>query len=185
SLVEGGEGGSDRELLPQGRGPGAPSLRDRHRAALPALPGSGGPELPPSRAMVSVTSRAWVGAACVLALSSLACGRGGEGGMAALPPSSGWSEGILADRAAKDRDLRVDPDTPLRKEDVATFRGLEYWPPDPAYRFAGAIDVYDAPRRFTIVTTTGKERPCERYGQVAFELRGKRCVLQVYRLLDA
>jgi uncharacterized protein (DUF1684 family) len=136
---------------------------------------------------VSVTSRAWVGAAGVLglALSSLACGRGGEGAMAALPPSSGWSEGILADRAAKDRDLRVDPDTPLRKEDVATFHGLEYWPPDPAYRFAGAIDVYDAPRRFTIVTTTGKERPCERYGQVAFEVRGKRCVLQVYRLLDA
>jgi len=105
--------------------------------------------------------------------------------MVQLPPPSGWSEGILADRAAKDRDFRTDPDTPLLAKDVPTFTGLSYWPPDPAYRLAGPIEVHDSPRRFTIVTTTGKERPCERHGQVAFEIRGKRCVLQVYRLLDA
>lgn len=120
----------------------------------------------------------------VLAVAA-GCGGSGGGTLAQLPPPTGWSESILADRAAKDRELRTDPDTPLPEKDVATFAGLEYWPPDPAYRFAGTIEVHDSPRRFTIVTTTGKERPCERYGQVAFEIRGKRCVLQVYRLLDS
>jgi uncharacterized protein (DUF1684 family) len=117
-------------------------------------------------------------------LLAAGCERPG-GTMILLPPSSGWSEGILADRAAKDRSFRTDADTPLPAKDVPAFAGLDYWPPDPAYRFAGPIEVYDAPARFTIVTTSGKERPCERYGRIAFVVHGKRCVLQVYRLLDA
>jgi len=131
--------------------------------------------------IVTPGARAILAAAALLLLAS--CGRAG-GTMAPLPPPSGWKEGILEYRAAKDRDFRTDPDTPLLAKDVPTFSGLEYWPPDPVYRFAGSIEIDGAPRRFTIVTTTGKERPCERYGQVAFEVRGKRCVLQVYRLLD-
>jgi uncharacterized protein (DUF1684 family) len=125
-------------------------------------------------------------AAWLVLLLAAVCGcEGGGGAMVALPPPSGWSERILADRAAKDRELRTDPDTPLLAKDVPGFRGLDYWAPDPRYRFAGTIEVHATPKRFTIVTTSGKERPCERYGQVTFDLHGKRNVLQVYRLLDS
>ena len=80
--------------------------------------------------------------------------------------------------------MREDPDTPLLAEDVKTFRGLDYWPPDPSYRFIGPIEINDRLERFTIVSTSGKPRPCERYGRVRFRLGRRILTLQVYRLLD-
>ena len=40
------------------------------------------------------------------------------------------------------------------------------------------------PERLTLLSTTGKARPCETYGSVSFVLRGQACRLRVYRLLD-
>ncbi len=98
--------------------------------------------------------------------------------------SAGWEETLRADRSDRDRQIREDPATPLLAEDVKTFRGLEYWPPDPALRFVGPVVVNDRLERFTIVTTSGKPRPCERYGTVRFVIEGRTHSLQVYRLLD-
>jgi len=105
--------------------------------------------------------------------------------MTPAPVTEGWEAAVLADRAARDEDFRVDPDSPIHPDDRSTFTGLEYWAPAPAYRLAGPIDRYDDPEPFTIITTTGKERPCEKYGRLLFELEGRRLDLQVYRLLDA
>ena len=118
----------------------------------------------------------------VLALAA-SCGSR-DGRMTAAPPPAGWAESIAEARSAKDRELRTDPNTPLLAGDVPTFRGLEYWPPDPAYRLVGPIRFHETPERFTILSTTGKPRPCERVGWIGFDLRGKACTLQVYRLLD-
>jgi hypothetical protein len=121
----------------------------------------------------------------LLVLSGLAaCGPGPGDLMVVAPPPSGWADSIASDRAAKDQEFRTDPETPLLPQDVPTFRGLDYWPPDPSYRLAGPIHRDEAPRRFTILSTTGKPRPCETYGSIAFDLRGKRCRLRIYRLLD-
>ncbi len=120
-----------------------------------------------------------------LAAAALAGCRSTSGGkMVADPPPPGWEKRILADRAEKNDEFRLDPDTPLLKSDLPSFKGLEYWRPDPAYRFRGPIHRYDHPSRFTILSTTGKERPCEKYGWISFDLRGRLCTLQVYRLLD-
>ncbi len=105
--------------------------------------------------------------------------------MTLAPPPPGWSEKIVADRAAKDEEFRTSADTPLLSADLPSFRGLDYWPPDPSYRFSGPIDRDANPKRITLLSTTGKSRPCETYGTVAFEVRGKRCRLRIYRLLDA
>jgi uncharacterized protein (DUF1684 family) len=113
------------------------------------------------------------------------CAPGGGASMEHVPPPSGWAERILAERRAKDEEFRTDPETPLPPPSVPGFRGLEYWAPDGAYRFEGSIASYESPERFTIVTTTGRERPGERYGSVTFDLNGERSTLQVYRLLDA
>lgn len=124
-------------------------------------------------------------ATAFVALTLLAgCRRGPDEKMVAGAAPPGWAETIEADRAAKDRSFRADPETPLLPEDVETFRGLDYWPLDPRYRFSGPILRYDSPERFTILSTTGKPRPCERYGRIGFDLHGTGCVLQVYRLLD-
>jgi len=107
-----------------------------------------------------------------------------QAAMVSAPPPEGWADRVLEERADKDIRFRNDPDTPLSKEAVETFRGLDYWPPDPAYRFVGPVHVNARAERFTVVTTSGKPRPCERYGWVGFEVRGKRYRLEVFRLLD-
>ncbi len=112
------------------------------------------------------------------------CRRASSGDLVAVAPPPGWAAGVQAERADKDRRFRTDPDTPLLAADLPSFRGLAYWPVDPTYRLTGPIHVYDRPQRFTILSTTGKPRPCERYGYVTFRLRGRACRLQVYRLLD-
>lgn len=119
---------------------------------------------------------------CALLLP--ACGEQRSGGMVAIDPPEGWTSQVAEQRAAKDRQFREDPNTPLRAEDVATFAGLEYWDPDPAFYFVGPVNLYYQPERFTIVTTTGRERPCEKTGWIGFELEGQTFRLQVYRLLD-
>jgi uncharacterized protein (DUF1684 family) len=129
--------------------------------------------------------RVGIRAAVLLAVSGVAgCGPGRGDLMMTAPPPPGWAAGIAAERAAKDREFRTDPETALLPADVPTFKGLDYWPLDPSYRFAGPIHRDETPRRFTILSTTGKPRPCETYGWIAFELGGKRCRLRIYRLLD-
>jgi hypothetical protein len=129
--------------------------------------------------------RGAIRAVILSALTGLAaCGPRQGDLMVVSPPPPGWAGGIAAERAAKDREFLTDPETPLRAADVPTFKGLDYWPPDPSYRFAGPMERDARPKRFTILSTTGKPRPCETYGSVVFDLRGKRCTLRIYRLLD-
>lgn len=123
--------------------------------------------------------------AAVLVVLAVSCGPGSGTVMTPAPGPDGWEAQLLDDRAARDEEFRLDPDSPIHPDDRTAFRSLEYWAPDPGYRLAGPIDRYDEPERFTIITTTGKERPCERYGRVLLELDGRRLELQVYRLLDA
>jgi uncharacterized protein (DUF1684 family) len=122
--------------------------------------------------------------ALVSAVALSGCGGSDATLMVSVPPPSSWEMNLLADRAAKDRSYVVSPETPILSEDRAGFEGLDYWPPDPAYRLVGRVQVYESPERFEIATTTGKLRPCEKYGRVEFELEGTRMSLQVYRLLD-
>jgi uncharacterized protein (DUF1684 family) len=121
-----------------------------------------------------------------LMLLALLCGCSEEssGLMSAIQPPAGWPEAIAEMRAAKDAEFKNDPETPLLAEDIAGFEGLVYWPPDPGYYFVGRVNLYFQPERFTIVSTSGKERPCEKAGWIRFEIEGQRMTLQVYRLLD-
>src|SRR5512140_3238090 len=120
--------------------------------------------------------------AILLLLAGLPRCGGGARPMIAAPPPAGWAEELAAERAAKDKDFLASPDTPLLAADLPSFRGLDYWPPDPSYRFSGPIERDPKPERFTILSTTGKPRPCETHGTVVFDLRGKRCRLRIYRL---
>jgi uncharacterized protein (DUF1684 family) len=113
------------------------------------------------------------------------CSGPGAETMTSVPPPSGWEERLIANRAERDVNFREDPNTPLLPEDLLSFEGLEYWDPDPEYRLVGPLEIYDDREQFEIPTTTGKMRPCERYGRVTFELDGRTLTLQVYRLLDS
>lgn len=120
-----------------------------------------------------------------LAVVAAACSSPGVGTMTSVPPPSGWEERLMAYRAERDVEFRDEASTPLLPEDLVSFEGLDYWEPDPKYRLVGPLQVYDDREQFEIPTTTGKMRPCERYGRLTFDLDGKTLTLQVYRLLDS
>lgn len=122
----------------------------------------------------------------VLVLVALvaACNRGAPGTMVSIRPPVLWEENLAAQRAAKDEAFRTSPETPLLAEDVASFTGLQYWPPDARYYYAGPINVDPDREQFQIVTTSGRSRPCERFGSVVFPIDGVLQKLEVYRLLD-
>ncbi len=133
--------------------------------------------------------RGWMrgGAVVVLALLALLAGCGPRGGGAEMvlePPPEGWADGVLADRATRDEDFRVPGGSPLPADALETFDGLDYWAPDPEYRFVGAIHEYPPSEPIEMITTTGRVRPAMRHGWLSFRVDGTRLNLQIYRLLD-
>ena len=115
--------------------------------------------------------------------ASSACGRSGVTMSPVTPPPS-WEREVAAIRRDRDTSFANDPESPIPTAKRSTFRGLSHYPADPAWRYAGFIDRYDHPERTSIVTTSGKARPCERWGRVTFTRDGRVLTLQVYRLLD-
>ena len=126
-----------------------------------------------------------VGLAVVAAFlfASSACD-GSRVTMSPIPPPRSWEQELTAHRRARDAVFASDPDSPLPVAQRSAFRGLAYFPPDPAWRYAGSVTRYPTAERITIVTTNGKPRPCERLGRVTFARDGRVLALQVYRLLD-
>jgi len=127
-----------------------------------------------------------LGAVAILSAAFVTgCGDGATTTMLNVAPTATWADEIQADRISKDGYFRTGSDTPLIAEEVADFEGLEYWDPDPGYYLGGSMVTYDNPDQFTIITTTGQERPCEKIGYITFELEGVTNTLQVYRLRDS
>ena len=122
-------------------------------------------------------------AAAGLVVALAGCGGSGVT-MSPVPPPRSWEQEIARHRAARDDAFRTDPDSPLPRAARATFTGLEYYAPDPSWRYGGAVTAYATPERLQIVTTAGEVRPGERWGRVTFERDGRVLTLQVYRLLD-
>ncbi len=100
-----------------------------------------------------------------------------------LPPGN-WEAELQQSRSLKDDAFRELPDTPLLVDDVEAFAGLQYWAADSAYYYVGPIHVHTTKERFDIVTTSGRSRPCEKFGWIEFPIGGLPQKLQVYRLLD-
>lgn len=120
---------------------------------------------------------------CSLLLCLLpGCGRSGTGSAAEVP--QGYAEGVAAGRSEKDRQFVVDPDSPIPAGLRNAFHGLDYWPVDPRYRLTVPMEERATKERFTIVTTMGEARPCERFGTLTFTLDGTDLHLTVYHLLD-
>lgn len=119
----------------------------------------------------------------LLLVGACACGDKTPG-FTVVPPPRSWHDDLRTARAEKDAAFARDLDSPIPEASRARFRGLHYFGADPSWRYAGFVERYPSPERFTVVTTAGQQRPCERWGRVRFERDGKELSLQVYRLLD-
>ncbi len=93
-----------------------------------------------------------------------------------------WRAQIENERAAKREYLRESPRSPLPPNmQGASFPGLEYYDPDPSYRFVLPLHEHDEKERVTVETTADGEQTYRRWGEFRFELDGEQYTLQAYQ----
>jgi hypothetical protein len=92
-----------------------------------------------------------------------------------------WKQEIEAGRREKDVFFASHPQSPLSIQDLPAFRGLDYWPPDPDYRFEIELHEHDEQQTLKVMDTAGQERGLVRWGEFRFRLAGEECVVQAYK----
>ena len=94
------------------------------------------------------------------------------------------AEQIQRHREKKDRIFKESETSPIPDAHKEDFQGLSYFPIDLKYRFNAPLVTYAKRESFKIVTSSGMERDAQKYGFFEFEIEGRNCFLQVYKLLD-
>lgn len=90
-------------------------------------------------------------------------------------------QGLAELRAAKDAFFRDDPHSPLLPQQRAAFRGLRYYPENPALVFEVEPEIFDQPGVVTMQTSTGDEQTYVRWARVRFTVDGREGALTVFR----
>ena len=73
------------------------------------------------------------------------------------------------------------PQSPISSVGLRGFRGLDYYPPDPAYRFELELHEHAEKKTLKVQDTKGAERGLIRWGELRFDIGGKDCTLQAYK----
>lgn len=98
------------------------------------------------------------------------------------PSPTFYIDTIESDRVQKDHFLRSSPHSPIT--DRVNFSGLDYYPPNPDYRYTLPLQRADNPEPLTFQTSTGDERTYYRLGTVEFEVEGQAAQLAIYKSND-
>jgi uncharacterized protein (DUF1684 family) len=73
------------------------------------------------------------------------------------------------------------PDSPLPPDRVASFTHLEWFPPDPGFRFEGPVERFRDPKTMQMADTKGGIRKYLRYARFRFEKDGKVHAVTLFR----
>jgi uncharacterized protein (DUF1684 family) len=92
------------------------------------------------------------------------------------------SNPTVQSRQERDRAYKNNSQSPIPEADRAAFQGLEYFPWDAGFRFHAVLHRYPRPEKIRIATNTGEIRDGLRYGYFEFNVAGRNCRLQAYRL---
>jgi len=87
-------------------------------------------------------------------------------------------------REAKDFVFRNDPQSPLTKEQRRDFRGLVYYPENPALVVKGSLDPNVEPGEVPMETTGGEEQVYTRAGILRFTVDGQPAQLTLFATED-
>jgi uncharacterized protein (DUF1684 family) len=83
-------------------------------------------------------------------------------------------------RKEKDAFVLLNAQSPLTPEQRRAFRGLRYFPENPALRLELPLERIQTPEPITLATSTGDEREYWQVGQVRFAVDGAEVTLQIY-----
>jgi len=95
-----------------------------------------------------------------------------------------YLESILQSREEKNKEFLESAKSPLLEEEKATFKGLNYFPPDSTYRVVARLSRLDNPFHFKMKTTTDRLPEYALYGTVHFTLEGTELQLNVYQNIE-
>ena len=88
---------------------------------------------------------------------------------------------IQEERGQKEAAFRAAPQSPIPADERARFAGLEYYPPDPAFRVEATLAPFERPEVVMLGSTKGDVRPQLRFGELRFSLAGQECRLTGYK----
>jgi uncharacterized protein (DUF1684 family) len=96
--------------------------------------------------------------------------------------TSKWKAEIEKERKIKDRFFKSRyPGSPIPFEDRAGFKGLDYFPPDPDYRFELELHEHEEKGVVRMAYTKGQQRDFLRWGEFRFKVGNKEQAIQVYK----
>lgn len=93
-----------------------------------------------------------------------------------------WKEQL--ERARKDKDeffSSSHPHSPIHLKERPKFKGLDYYPPNPAYRFELELYEHKGKEVIKVEATKGEMREFIRWGEFRFKINNKACTLQAYK----
>ena len=102
-------------------------------------------------------------------------------GFAGTDPVRKYKKEVRKHRKDMDKEFR-DPETSPLKEEAVNFKGLEYYPIDPAYRVVARFSRSQDETTFEMPTSNPKRNKVYfKYGVLDFELNGDSLQISVYR----
>lgn len=97
-------------------------------------------------------------------------------------PDTDWEQALRDQRRAREEYFRESPHSPLPPElRGEEFPGLEYYPPDGAYRFVVELIEHEHPETVTVETTADGSQQYLRWGAFTVDIEGSSVTLQAYR----
>lgn len=96
--------------------------------------------------------------------------------------TANYREQLQQHRERKQTQFATADNSPIPPADRGdAFPGLDFFDPDPDYRFVLPLQEYDDPETIRVGTTTDGEQTYRRWGEFAFTVDGEDCRLQAYR----
>ena len=83
-------------------------------------------------------------------------------------------------RAKKDQFFAAHPQSPLTPEQKRQFKGLNYFPENPALRLEVTVEEFPQKDKIQMPTTTGGVQTYTRYGKFKFTVDGREAGLTIY-----
>lgn len=85
-------------------------------------------------------------------------------------------------RDGRDAEFRNKAESPLKDEDLASFKGLNYFDNDTAFRVNAKFTLTPSEKYFQMPTSSGITKKFVKYGLLTFELAGEPQSLSVYQM---
>jgi len=95
--------------------------------------------------------------------------------------ASQWEASIESQRHQKDVFFAHHPQSPVPPWERESFQGLDYYPPDPKYRFELELHEHGEKERIRVKVTGGGEQGYVRWGEFRFQMGGQEQRLQAYK----